>query len=1175
MRLNKIKLSGFKSFLEPTTLAFSSSLTGVVGPNGCGKSNVVDAIRWVIGESSAKQLRGESLSDVIFAGSATRKPVGKTQVELRFDNAEQKLGGRFAHYHEISIKREMTREGGSSYFLNHSPCRRRDIIEILLGTGLGPRSYAVIEQGMISQLISATPEELRAYLEEAAMVSKYKEKRKEAENSMSKTRGNLNRINDLSLEVNERLEGVKGQVEAARSYRKWSQELKKASAQLELFSLFELKKKQKTLQENIEKKEKDLEDILLKEKKNISEHEMIYQDHAKQSALLSQTQDHHYRVQAELSRLEQSIQDKSQQALEFEKQLNSLENHQETLTIQLTEDQKQFKELEAQIAKKKPIIHLKREEGLSQQKALLEAQSIWQSWQKKWDVHHQSILHTRESLKMSQQQVAYLEKHKKEWAQRLSDLLEEKEKLDVECSEHNIKAQENEIHELSKQIEAEGIKLKSKDKHLQLAEQSKNQARAHLNKQQEKLQTLKAELHSLKTLQENRFKEDNRHAKNWIKAQGQSNVVYLAEMLQVEQGWEKAFETVLKDALKAFCFNDIESLIKGEKWAANLYLLEQSCSPTSTLSHAAEKNQLIAKLKVLNPLLENLLAGVYIAERLSEAFKKRPKLKVHESIVTQEGIWMGKYWLKTPNTVKEVQGRDSSILLTQKKIETLSSSIQNAQTQANQSQKDLDQAEKIAAELKREIELIKNQENCLKAKQNKKQAHLSAKSTYLEKSQIRLERATNEIQTLKEQIREQEETQVTALKALKALEMTQKEQEQKEKELNSEKNRLEQRFEKEKKEAEQAENQLKIAENDLNIMQEKMHYLEKQILRKQEKIQGFREKKEWLERQYQTLKIELPKLEAEQSIYLNREKETQSKITQFKQVQQKLEDQLKQLKTALEGKREKTDVLRKTLESLRIEHEASSVQAQYHLNQLQSFGFKEKDFNDLPAEANRSSCLQQKNQLKRQIESLGEVNLAADKEYEALNKRKLYLEAQMQDLKEALETLETAIGKIDQETCQQLEETFKTVNQNFMLLFSKIFEGGQASLERTQNDWLTTGIIVKAQPKGKRNSTIQMLSGGEKALTAIALVFAFFQLNPAPFCVLDEVDAPLDDTNIGRFCRLVEEMSSQLQFIFISHSKVTLSLAKQLIGVTMREPGVSKVVSVNMEEAIQMAEELE
>ena len=902
MRLSKIKLSGFKTFVEPTTLLLPSNLVGIVGPNGCGKSNVIDAVRWVLGESSAKYLRGESMSDVIFNGSSTRKPVSSASIELFFDNTDKKLGGEYANYNEISTRRVITRDGQSQYFLNGTKCRRKDITSLFLGTGLGPRSYAIVQQEMISGLIEGKPEEMRLFLEEAAGISKYKQKRKETESRIKNTKENLNRLNDLKDEIEKQIQRLKKQANDAARYTTLKQREKQIAVEIILSKIkvlneqvesnkSESKQYQNAFDDNLtflRKVEADIEEARIKDSQN--------------SNSFNNKQKQHFELQANIARLEQSIE--YEKELESQKTINAEDLKQELirLNIELKEDIK--------------------------------------------------------NITLNQTDLIGIEKTNQDTQILVNALQLEVEALDqqIVIENQNNELTTNELNRANTIIETENVKITILTKQL------------------------------LNT------------AKQKITIENLNNIKTAFSVLKVEVN--KSKEAISKQGIEI-----IET-----------------------------------KIFDIDNKLENLTNEFQSIENEITTNEK-------ELIISKENYDMSKKLLGNLETKKE-----------------------------NSDKKKSDQA---------------NNRNTLKQKLNSllPKAHSLEVQIESKKSAINaFEIAINRI-----------EIQITQLKA-KSLEITNGPIKQ-----NEQENEI-------RKKLESLLNKSLDSESELNLLRKETENSQSQL---------------------RNLEIDRTNIN--------------SKVNQSR-------DELDQYKL----KEKELDV---RTESLNEQLQDSS----YSNEELESFSSNLKSEKDLHDELEK---------ILKSIDRLGPINLAASSEYEIETERKDKLDSQFDDLNRALETLTGAIKQIDDESKIRFNETFEKVNLGLQKHFPKLFEGGKAYLELENNDALEGGVFVMARPPGKRNSNIHLLSGGEKALTAVALLFSIFELNPAPFCLLDEVDAPLDDNNVGRFCQIVKEMSSTVQFVVITHNKTTMELTKQLIGVTMSEPGVSRLVSVDLDEAVALTEEV-
>ena len=901
MRLSKIKLSGFKTFVEPTTLSLPSTIVGIVGPNGCGKSNVIDAVRWVLGESSAKYLRGESMSDVIFNGSSTRKPVSTATIELLFDNTDKKVGGEYSKYNEISTKRVITRDGQSRYFLNGTKCRRKDITTLFLGTGLGPRSYAIVQQDTISKLIEAKPDDMRIFLEEAAGVSKYKQKRKETESRIKNTRENLNRLNDLREEIEKQLRRLKTQSNAAKRYKKYKSREKEIHAEVLFTKINGILSKLKDNQEEVKQHQSAFDQNLTELRKTEADIEEQRMVDAEATQNFNNAQKEHFELQSKIARLEQSIEyekelesQKSFNVQEIQKELERINKEHKEDSVQINQISSTLSKLEQTIITASSIVN-----GLEQSLNTLEG--------------------------------------------TLQGVSEQNESIT------------NEINELNTVVETESVKISVLSKQMTQIDDQKR--------------TIK-NLHEAESI----FKQ--------LEKEIESSKIYFDP---------QSFEIIT---------NKLDLL--GEKLVSlslKFQTIEQEITQNEGQIDSSKKNLKLAKGK------------------LDELATDKEKLD-------------------------------------QQKID-LSNEINTYKQRINSQRPSLQKLELKAESNRSTISALKNAMNRLESQKTQ----IKAKSLEITKGTRKKSDPTAEV---KDQL-----------------------------------------------------------ESLLN------HSLESE----------------------QTLNTLRKQLEIIQTTLRNYEIDRTNKnaeVNQAREILEKYKLSIRELEVRKEG----------------LDDQLSANGYSYEL-------IKEKVVETL----NETELEQELEKILRSIERLGPINLAASNEYEEEAKRKDNLDSQFDDLNRALDTLNGAIKQIDDESMKRFNETFAKVNIGLKKHFPRLFDGGKAYLELEKDDSLDGGVFVMARPPGKRNSNIHLLSGGEKALTAVALLFSIFELNPAPFCLLDEVDAPLDDTNVGRFCEIVREMSDSVQFVVITHNKTTMELTKQLIGVTMSEPGVSRLVSVDLDEAVALTEE--
>ena len=1159
MHLKTIKLAGFKSFVDPTTIQLRSALTAVVGPNGCGKSNIVDAVRWVIGESSAKYLRAADMSEVIFSGSATRKPLAQASVELIFDNTDGKLGGEYAAYAEISVRRVVERDGQSQYFLNNHRSRRRDITDIFLGTGLGPRSYAIIEQGMVTRLIDAKPEELAVYLKEVAGISKYEERRKETEQHMRQTKENLDRVSDICGELIGQADRLQEQVKAAELYRVLKEDTRLLKTQLHIMQWQTLEKQSQAQSLVISECEDLLKDSLKEQDSIESNIEVLRTQQTLENNQNSSLQNRDYQLGTEQARLEQKIQYTQQ----FAEQIEALEKH-------IKQDRLQYAELEEKMLVLRPDVDTTEQQAKRSLTNLQDFEEKIRREQEGWD---KFVTEEAQALK----QVEINKHHVELILQRSTAASKRQERLNAELGEIAIDNIYTEINNLDREYQELELAHKTASLRSLNSQEQIQEQRAQVttyNKQLaeslSRLQNLQGRLISLETVQHTVLKKPKSNNNNinidWDK------LPCLAQKITVEKGWERAAEIALQGFLAAVCTPDFQDLAQklspglsqGSQDAVifNTGLLEDT--PKNLLQNHPELGELLLS-KITAPWsLLSLLSGVYIAENLDQALKRMPFLEAHESIITPEGVWLGQAWLKIDSREKQISG----VLVREQMLQELSAEIIILKNEIIVQEKDVETAQNQLGKYEQVYQVIQQECVNLINKRNEIQTQLAMLRSQLSHAQKRQTDLQRELSEITENLAQDKEQLSSINKNLGTAQ--QKAQENTLLRVCL----LERRSE--------GLAQLDVLRKQLNIHQELLLANNKNTETIQQQMQFLlhnieRADKQLLDllKQRETDLSPLDKMEAGLVQILQERSSLQINLQQVKQKSSELDRELLELTSQQRHIKEYIDSLRIKLEPLQLERQTALVRAASLQEQMAETGGQDQDLakllSELPQAANEDLWQQRIQRNTRKLDNLGPINLAAQGEHDALIKRKQEMEEQQQDLNEALKTLEEVINKIDQETRILFKETFDKANQSFQVLFPKIFTGGIGSLALTEGDLFTAGVIIMAQPAGKRNARIQSLSGGEKALTAIALIFALFELNPAPFCILDEVDAPLDDQNVGRFCDLVKEISQQVQFIVVTHNKLAMEMAEQLMGITMQESGVSRTVAVDMEEAIAWA----
>ncbi|NOZ51584.1 MAG: chromosome segregation protein SMC [Gammaproteobacteria bacterium] len=1169
MRLSKIKLAGFKSFVDPTSIPLPTNLIGIVGPNGCGKSNVIDAVRWVMGESSAKNLRGESMTDVIFNGSSARKPVGQASIELVFDNSDGSLGGQYAQYSEISIKRIVTREGQSQYFQNGTRCRRRDITDIFLGTGLGPRSYSIIEQGMISRLIEARPEDLRVFLEEAAGISKYKERRRETENRIKHTRENMERLTDLRDELGKQLDKLNRQSKTAEKYKLYKDEERLLKGQLTAL-------RWQSLNQQIEQKDRLLKEQETSFEATIAElrHleaalEKIREDHVAATENFNEVQAQYYSAGADIARIEQSIQHAKERRLQQQDDLKQAEHSLIESQAHLDADQKKYAQLTAYLQENQPVLDGARETEMRSAEALASAERAMSQWQEEWQRFNENAALPAKNAEVERTRLNHLDQQMIQTQQRVEKLSAEKQNLNFDTIIREIEEHALQEQMLKLQCEEYEDTLQEHQQGIIELRESIRAADNELNAKRGELQTKKGRFASLEALQQAALGKQQGVVSHWLQRHGLSEAKRLAENISVDPGWELAVECALGHYLEAICVEQVDSVagVLTELEQGGLTLFETASMQTDITPVTDRAQRLLSKVNT--PWnLEPLLSGVYCIDDLAGALALRPTLAANESVVTKDGVWVGCRWLRFSKDIDEnssVLQREKEMHQTQQDIELLAAVIEMLEEQIDHSRESLKAKESARDAVQSELQQASRSHA-------ESEARIGSKKTRVVQMQERGNHLEQEIQELLTLIVQAEQDSIASRRCLD--------------EAIQEMETLT-----EKREAlQQQRGELQVGLDAVRVTarndRDKAHEIALKTEAARTEIASIDQNSERMDKQLSQLrerKVELEKAIAEGGEPLNEmAEELEELLSKRVEVEATLSAARRNVELLDHGMRENTTerhkveaastAIRNELDLTRMAWQEINVRRQTHEEALQETGFELKQlFDEMPEEANENEWSERVDQMDRRISRLGPINLAAIDEYKQQSERKEYLDKQHEDLTEALETLENAIRKIDKETRIRFKETYEKVNTGLQSNFPRLFGGGQAYLELTGEDLLDTGVTVMARPPGKRNSTIHLLSGGEKALTAVALVFAIFQLNPAPFCMLDEVDAPLDDANVGRFCQMVREMSEQVQFIFITHNKITMELANQLNGVTMSEPGVSRLVAVDVDEAVDMA----
>jgi len=1167
MQLKSIKLNGFKSFVDPTTIMINKPMNAIVGPNGCGKSNVVDAIRWVVGEISAKQLRGQSMTDVIFNGTTSRQPVGKASVELAFENTQGRISGEYGKFNEIAVRREVTRDGQSNYYINGASCRRKDIIDLFLGTGLGPRSYSVIEQGMISQLVEAKPEDFRAHLEEVAGISKYKERRRETENRIRRTQENLDRLTDIRDELEKQLRHLKRQANAAERYKVLKEEERLLSAQIKALQW-------QKYAEQMQQHELRIQEQHTKQEETVSslrhvETEIEKGRLAQSSFIESQNavQKRFYGIGAEVARIEQRISHHKEQEQRWQNELTETQQLLDDLSSGSVEQQQQLEEITQELESLQPQSSSLTSVAAQAQEALVQAESAMQAWQQQWESVQAQHARVSQQRSVAQTKITHLQ-------QQLAQATQRQDRLQEQQPQEKVATLQGEINPLMTQVSQANESLQTLESQLQTlksqiqAQREANQQRNRAWKEsQQALQKVEARIATLEAMQKALLEQDDEGLQAWMDQHALRDKPRVSRKMTVQSGWELAVETVMAGQVEAICVDDMDAYLDEVSTLESGRVVMLSTN-TATSDQALTASSLLHKVESDLPL-QSWLAHVYAADDLTQAKQMRSQLKPHESIITKEGIWLGTNWVR----VNKFSDQEDSILLREKELQQCQQQLVEWQQVVEQKAEELQQGEDSLQllESQRDDEHQRYQQQSAQLTELK--SELSSKQSQLQAAEQRLSQIQRELQDLVQQQQKAQAQYDELEKQADELGAQQQQLQAQREQLQSERSQVQASLQSARTHAQQEQQRLDEVEIRVAANQSQLNILQQTLSREERQVAQLTERRAHLQHQLQQADGPVQQLQSQLQEHLDHRLKVEEELHQVENQLNETNTNLDNFEKARQAKQEVLSQLQQRMQQLQVDKQAIAVRQTTIVEQLQEADLNLQDImNEMPEQADINEWQQRVDLASSRISRLGPINLAAIDECKQVSERKEYLDKQQEDLLEALTVLQNAIQKIDRETRTKFRETYEIVNTKFQELFPKIFGGGRAYLELTEDNWLTTGIIVRAQPPGKKNSTIHMLSGGEKAMTAIALVFSMFHLNPAPFCILDEVDAPLDDANVGRFCALVRQMSENTQFIVISHNKVTIESVDNLMGVTMQEPGVSRIVSVDIEAAVEMAE---
>ncbi len=1165
MRLNKIKLAGFKSFVDPTAVNLPGNLIGVVGPNGCGKSNIIDAVRWVMGEISAKHLRGDSMADVVFNGSSSRKPVGTASVELVFDNSDGTLAGQYAGYNEVSLKRVVSRDGTSAYFLNGIRCRRKDITQLFLGTGLGSRSYAIIEQGMISRVIEARPEELRGFIEEAAGISKYKERRRETENRISHTKENLERLSDVREEVDKQLRHLQRQAATARRYQTLKQDERKLTAELLALRLKVIDQDSQTKEGILRERDTEMQAAIADLRSIESAIETTREDFTEKSEALNGVQGRYYQIGAEISRTEQSIQHGRELRQRQKTDLEQAEQGASEATLHLTRDQTQIDELRRELEQLEPGLGAARDRERASAEALAAVEESMQDWQERWEDFNRESRTASEKTQVERARIEQLEhqlERLRNQRERLASELQTLGTADIEMKIATLQAQEEQAM-LSGETAA--AQLQSVGEELQQLRERERQVVAAADTNRKQLQEAQGRFMSLQALQQAALGLAQGKVTQWLEANSLASRPRLGQQLVVEPGWERAVETVLGSYLESVSVDAIDSIATQ---LDSLQVGSVSFFASSGASRATnDPSRLLARVQGPSAI-SALLTGIVAVDSLPEALSLRSSLADGESVITRDGLWIGRDWLRVSRDKdvhagvigreKEMRELRDAVSTAEERQESLQGEaaeirerLVSLETRRDSLQGDVNRLHRLHSELSSQATALKSKAEQTAERARKIEAETAELQGDHERAEASVETARGRLEEGLEQMAEFESTRT---------------------DLERERDELRQNLGYKRSQAQTDRDGAQEVAIKVESKRSALTSISAGLDRLRTQLEQLQSRRDELTRQLSEGEAPLEALAGKLEEFLQQRIGVEEELRQAREALETAEGRMRTLDQRRVETETSVDEARGRLEDVRMAAQELKVRRETLHEQFKATQFDlETIYQEMAPEADVGAWEQTLVDLTQKIDRLGQVNLAAIDEFKEQSERKEYLDRQFKDLTEALETLEAAIRKIDRETRSRFQDTFDRVNAGLKERFPRLFGGGHAYLELAGEDILSAGVSIMARPPGKRNSTINQLSGGEKALTAVALVFSIFELNPAPFCLLDEVDAPLDDNNVGRFCDTVKEMSSRVQFIFITHNKTTMELASQLIGVTMHEPGVSRLVAVDVDEAMRMA----
>ena len=1166
MRLKKLSVSGFKSFVDPTDIRLPGNLVGVVGPNGCGKSNVIDAVRWVMGEGSAKVLRGDNMADVIFNGSATRKPVGKASVELIFDNSDGSAGGNYARFAEISVKRTLSRDGDSGYFLNNIKSRRKDVLDLFRGTGLGSRSYSIIEQGMVSRIVEAGAEELRAFVEEAAGTSRYKDRRRETETRIRHTRENLERVDDIRNELDKQLRRLQRQSSAARRYKVLKEEERLVNGQLQIMQLDVLEQDLEKQNRRSAELENALEAAVSAQRELEAELERLRRDQADRRESGQQVAQAFYSLGSEIKALEQRIEHLVETRQRQGEELERLRQGRLASEREIESGRSRLAETEAAIAALDPELEDISRQATDAEQSQGSAETVMQEWQRAWESYNQDAQQPVRQQEVQQSRIVQLEQHLSQTTERRNRLREELEHLRRHVSSSDIQNLRDRVRGHDEVLEGKELSFQQLENQLQAIRDDLSARRDKLGDLRVRQQEAISRLESLKEIQAAALGGEDDELKSWLAERFLSDAPRLARRIQVQEGWQRATDRLLNGFLGAVCVSttavsDFDSQPSGSLGI----LLDRR---VKSLPPHQDLPRLLDKISAEGVDLASFLADVYVADDLSQALAMQDQLFGRDCVVTRDGVMVGANWV---SFASESQ-LETGVLVREEEIKQLDTRLAAFEIEITREETEIQKLEVARSETEGALQAERSELNRLRAEKTALHNQLGREEARMGEASQRSEQLAKDLGELESQIGKDHEDIATAREMLDR--------------ARQESGTLASRRESLLAQRDEVQQDISRCRETLAGLQDHRHQklLEKQRL--ESARESLREQLGRIERQlsaddqrltrisagYDAGDEPVEQLRGELAQMLERRVKAEEQFQASREEMADFDNRLGIIETRRKDQEAAVAAAREELEQHRLRRQEVVVRRdtqEQHNAELELD--RQSLMAELPDSANVDEWQRSLSDIQGRISRIGPVNLVAIEEFEEESQRKEYLDKQHADLNEALETLESVIRKIDRETRSRFRETFDLLNKGFNDFFPQLFGGGRAELLLTSDDLLTAGVTVMARPPGKRNSTIHLLSGGEKALTAVALLFSLFRLNPAPFCMLDEVDAPLDDANVDRYCNTLRQLCKVSQIVVITHNKITMEAADVLVGVTMAESGVSRLVTVDLGQAVEMA----